>query len=68
MPIYYTFITGLTATNTTLHAIQCILQHSTFITVHSGAAVIGCLGDAGFVCDTAAMLDVTKERASTKHK
>jgi hypothetical protein len=64
----YTFITDLSATNTTLPVIQCILRYISFITVHSTAAVIGCLRDAGFVCDKAAMLDVAKERPSTKHK
>jgi len=65
---YYTFITGLSATNTTVPVIQCILQHSSFIMVHSRAAVIGCLGEGSFLCDMAVMLDVAKERPSTKHK
>ena len=44
---YYTFITGLSATNTTVPVIQCILQYSSFITVHSRAAVIGCMSWRG---------------------
>ena len=56
---HYTLITDLSPTNTTLPIIQCILQYISFITVHSGAAVIGCLGDVGLLRDKAAMFEVT---------
>jgi hypothetical protein len=61
---YYTFITDLSATNTTLSVIQSILQYISFIT----SAVIGCPRDAGFLLDKTAMLNVAKERPSTKYK
>ena len=66
--VYYTLNTGLLATNTAVLVIQRILQYSSFITVRRRTAVIGCLGDADLLCDKAGMLDVTKERPSTKHK
>jgi len=65
---YYTFISGLLVTNTTVPVIRCILQYSSCIMVHRRAAVIGCLRDARFLRHKSAMLDVAKERPSTKHK